>query len=532
MKVASFAVFVPPLLAGLASALTGLWLMGAAAWLIAKASFSPPLYTLTMGITCVRACGLSRAVFRYLERYLGHRLAFAAYGKWQLKLYRQAEALLPLREGAAAQGIWLQKLVTGCAILRDSYVRTWLPLIVNSLLTLLACLSLGYVSCQAGLFLLSVFVLQLAVWPLLPKAVPGPAEAAYRSELLELCAGRRELHLAGNKSPILCKLQKAASAMEVSLGSREKGLDRLSAVSAVLRDAGLVILLFLLIQMTGREILSPVELGVWLLMLLALNNEYEAILPALQQAKLAQAVLPELSNQSSASAESGMPAKQSNCPPPEGRGSAPDAKMTDLLTVKDLCFSYPGRAPLFRELSFRIGKGQHTAIIGESGCGKTTLAYLLAGLYQPTGGSILDKEGSRRDKAELAANLQGCYVFSDSIRDNFLRLYPSIDEKEITACLHCTQLQDILAGVGLDAPLGPDACRLSGGERNRLLTALALPSKAPLLLLDEPTASLDKKKASALLDALEERVIRTGQTLLIITHEIIPADFLRQVIRL
>lgn len=514
---------LPPLLAGLAAALTGLGLMGAAAWLIIKASFAPPLYTLTLGITFVRACGLSRAVFRYLERYLGHRLAFNAYGQWQLNLYHQAEALLPLKEGLTAQGAWLQKLVTGCADLRDSYVRTWLPLAVNTLLTLLACLALGQISYPAGLVLLSIFVLHLAAWLLLPKADLTPAETIYRNELLELCTGRQELNLSGNHAPILNRLQKTASAVENSLSQKENRLDMLSVASAVLRDAGLVFVLLLLLQITGQGVISHLELGVWLLILLTLNNEYTAILPALQQARLAKAALAELNTQT---------ACPYFCPPHEGRVNPCGDGVANLLTVKNLCFSYPGQAPLFRNLSFSITTGQHTAIIGESGCGKTTLAYLLAGLYHPISGDILYKGSPHPDTVNPAGNLQGCYVFSDSIRANFLRLYPSIEENEIKASLHYAQLQYVLAEIGLDTPLGPDACQLSGGERNRLLTALALPSKAPLLLLDEPTASLDKEKASALLAALEKRTSQTGQTLLIITHEIILPSFFRQVIKL
>ena len=85
---------------------------------------------------------------------------------------------------------------------------------------------------------------------------------------------------------------------------------------------------------------------------------------------------------------------------------------------------------------------------------------------------------------------------------------------------------------GLDEPLGEDAAKLSGGERLRLLTALALASPAPLLLLDEPTASLDKKTASAVLDALLDRASKHGQTLLVITHDLPQLDRFAQVINI
>ena len=102
------------------------------------------------------------------------------------------------------------------------------------------------------------------------------------------------------------------------------------------------------------------------------------------------------------------------------------------------------------------------------------------------------------------------------------------------SCLECAQLGNLAASLphGLDTPLGYDGSRLSGGERNRLLTALALASPAPLLILDEPTAGLDKKTASRLLDGLFERARKRHQTLLVITHDSNIPDRFSQIISL
>ena len=102
------------------------------------------------------------------------------------------------------------------------------------------------------------------------------------------------------------------------------------------------------------------------------------------------------------------------------------------------------------------------------------------------------------------------------------------------SCLECAQLGSLAASLpqGLDTPLGYDGSRLSGGERNRLLTALALASPYPLLILDEPTAGLDKKTASRLLNGLFERAHEQHQTLLVITHDSSILDRFSQVIQL
>jgi ABC-type lipoprotein export system ATPase subunit len=177
--------------------------------------------------------------------------------------------------------------------------------------------------------------------------------------------------------------------------------------------------------------------------------------------------------------------------------------------------------------SLTIAPGQHTALLGESGRGKTTLAYLLTGLYPP-------EEGTIECSCHVAGNLQGCFVFSGSIRENFLHLHPDLSEEDMQSCLECAQLGSLAASLpqGLDTPLGYDGSRLSGGERNRLLTALALASPAPLLILDEPTAGLDKKTASHLLYALFEKAQEQHKTLLVITHDSNIPDRFTQIISL
>jgi ABC-type transport system involved in cytochrome bd biosynthesis fused ATPase/permease subunit len=201
--------------------------------------------------------------------------------------------------------------------------------------------------------------------------------------------------------------------------------------------------------------------------------------------------------------------------------------MDPLLKADRLSFGYQPGTPLFENFSLTIEPGQHTALWGESGRGKTTLAYLLTGLYQPEKGTI-------ECACPAIGNLQGCFVFSGSIRENFLRLHPELGEEDMWSCLECAQLGRLTASLpqGLDTPLGYDGCRLSGGERNRLLTALALASPSPLLILDEPTAGLDNKTASRLLYALFAKAQEQHKTLLVITHDSSILDRFSQVIEL
>ena len=129
--------FLPVLLVSLMALFTGLALLGASAWLVASAALMPPLYTLALGITTVRACGIGRAVFRYGERYLSHRMAFRILTEIRTSFYDRAAKVLPLRSGPARQGEFLHDLLTGADELRDFYVRALLPIAAIGTITAL-----------------------------------------------------------------------------------------------------------------------------------------------------------------------------------------------------------------------------------------------------------------------------------------------------------------------------------------------------------------------------------------------------------
>ena len=113
LSIAAPAAALPALLAGFLAAAAGISLIASAAWIIASAALAPPLSALALAITCVRACGIGRAVFRYLERLLSHRLAFGCYETLQQATYRRSAAVIPMREGNVREGEFLHDLAAG-----------------------------------------------------------------------------------------------------------------------------------------------------------------------------------------------------------------------------------------------------------------------------------------------------------------------------------------------------------------------------------------------------------------------------------
>lgn len=523
LHLTSLGEFLPVLLVSLLALFTGLALLGASAWLVASAALMPPLYTLALGITTVRACGIGRAVFRYGERYLSHRMAFRILTEIRLALYNRAAAILPLRSGPAHQGEFLHDLLAGADELRDFYVRALLPIVSTGLITVLAAWLLARILGSSALLLPLLYLLRLAF-----ACLHRPAEeqerrrrdATYRSALLDASAGADELICAG-AAPAAARLTQPSRALLQHDLQLARSDTRRDTAANLLDTTILLILLSRLIVCVTQGILSGIDLCVWFLILQTLLVEFRTLPEAVRQGRrsLAAAVfLPD----------NGRPAPRKETNSSKDRpGIARTVPGPPLLTVQKLSFSYRTGQHLLDGISFAIQPGQHTAVIGASGSGKTTLAALLLGVWPPDTGELLwqgKPYGQLTSVAihqVIAALPQGSILFAGSIRENFQRYRPNLEEDGIHIALEAAQLAAVVRQLpqGIDTPLGEDASALSGGQRNRLLTALAIAGKEPLVLLDEPTCGLDQETAAALMTSLFARVQETGQTLLVITHE-------------
>ena len=211
---------------------------------------------------------------------------------------------------------------------------------------------------------------------------------------------------------------------------------------------------------------------------------------------------------------------------------------TFCLQVENVSFSSLPSVPVLKHLDLSLAKGTHAALLGESGAGKTTLLYLLLGLWEPDEGRILlyGKDAREFGREELSASVLAAtatnHIFNLSIRENFRLLHPDISDEKIWECLSVCQLRELAESLPdhLDTGLGEDARKLSGGEKKRLQLALALAGETSLLLLDEPTANLDRQTARNLMDALLHH--REGRTLLVITHDLPLAERMGRVWRL
>ena len=193
------------------------------------------------------------------------------------------------------------------------------------------------------------------------------------------------------------------------------------------------------------------------------------------------------------------------------------------MRLTDLGFVFPDEQPVFQGFSLAVRPGEHVALVGGSGTGKTVLMSLLAGLLVPTSGRIEidgqtlapDTVGALRER--MAWMGQRAHVFAAPVRDNIALGRPSVDDERVRQAITQARL-DTVAQAHPGISLGEGGTGLSGGEAARLaLARLMAAPEADLLLADEPTAHLDSETADQVAESLV--TLARGRTLIVATHD-------------
>ncbi len=195
------------------------------------------------------------------------------------------------------------------------------------------------------------------------------------------------------------------------------------------------------------------------------------------------------------------------------------------IEFREVKFSYPGQETLALEsLSFKIAPGERVGLIGRIGSGKSTVARMMMGLYEPLEGSILmDGTDIRQiDPADLRRNIgyvsQDNYLFFGSVRENISFGAPHLDDETILRAANVAGVTDFVRTHphGFDLQVGERGMGLSGGQRQSVVIARALLLDPPIILLDEPTSQMDNSTESLFKSRLDQAL--AGKTLLLVTH--------------
>ncbi|MBX3305115.1 MAG: ABC transporter ATP-binding protein [Nitrospira sp.] len=200
------------------------------------------------------------------------------------------------------------------------------------------------------------------------------------------------------------------------------------------------------------------------------------------------------------------------------------------IRLEHISFSYLEGCPVLRDLTLQIAPGQRVAFVGPSGAGKSTLVSLLLRLYQPSQGTILLDDRNLADyereslRHSIGVVLQDTLLFQASIADNIAYGVEQATREQIVKAAQEANAHEFIAELpdGYDTIVGERGGTLSGGQRQRICLARALVKQPSILMLDEPTASLDHRSATYVRETITR--IQADRTTIVITHHLVGMD--------
>jgi len=514
------AMFVAALL-GCLTIGSNMGLLATSAYLISSAALHPGMNELSTAIVGVRFFGISRAVFRYLERYISHDATFRLLGTVRVWFYTKLERLAPARLMEWQSGELFSAIVGDVETLKEFYLRVLAPPFIALVVLGVSCLFLAQYNMNFVYVLVGAFVMAGLVLPACLRAIQKntahelvASRGELRAQLVDSMTGIVELaafHQTGRQAQRIVGIHQRL----LSLQSRVAKVAGLTdAVSLLMVNSTVWVMLWLAIPLVHNGSLEGVYLAV---VVLTVQSSFEAVLPL----PFAVHYLAE----SLAAAGRLFVIVDTKPAVLEAEG------MMDIscigIEVENLSFRYrPKGALVLDNISFAVGTGQRLAIVGPSGAGKSTLLHLFLRFWDYEFGSI--RLGGYEVKRYNAGKLrtlfgvvsQQTHLFNASIRDNILLARPDASEGELNLAIKQAEIGEFIENLpqGYDTMVGQNGYALSGGQRQRIAIARALLKNAPILILDEPTVGLDALTEQLVMATIEK--LMAGRTTILITHRL------------
>ena len=543
----------------------GIGLLATSAYLISAAALHPSIAELQVAIVGVRFFGISRGVFRYLERLTSHSTTFRLLGRVRVWFYRAIEPLAPARLIGRRSGDLLARAIADIETLENFYVRVLAPPLVAVIVIVGMSFFMRAFDPRLATVLLAFLLLiglGLTLLTLGLGRAPGrtlvESRARLRADLVDGIQGLPDLLAYAGVEAHLQRVQAA----EADLHRAQRKMAHISglqsALNSLLTNLGVWLVLVLAIMLVSAGKIDGVYLAV---IALAAMASFEAVQGLPQASQSLESIL-----QAARRLFEIADAAPAVVDPP-----APLSLPHDLaISVRGLCFAYPASlsegleggqaAKTHREdaknakvksnlralrgfavqtlngVSFDLPTGKHLAILGPSGAGKSTLVNLLLRFWDYDEGEIIlgsqdirqyGQETVRRCFSVLS---QSTYLFNASLRENLLLACPSASDEEITRAVEQAQLRAFVASLpqGLLTLVGERGLQLSGGERQRLAIARSLLKDAPIFIFDEPTANLDTVTERQIIETLHG--LMKGRTVLWITHRMVGMERMDEIL--
>ncbi len=473
------------------------------AWLISEAALRPPLLTLEVAIVSVRAFGISRGSFRWVERVVSHDSALHETVERRTQLWVALAKAGPRGAWGLRTGDAITRVMQDAELLQDRITRVIVPAAAAIVTAIGAMLLQLHLQSLAALCFFAAFIVAGIIVPALAHRIEFAAarraldeRALMNSRLSAFVQHRDEMRVLGIIDASLLEVA-AADARRVTIETRAALLSGLTQWAAMLASGLAVVggLLAAIPAVLNGSLQGP-HLAVVALLPWSASEVITALAlaaTALVRVRSAQARL------------EGIEQMEAPIPAVERHGNAG-------LFLRNLTVRWRD-SDVVHAICLDVPRGQRVALVGRSGAGKSSVISAVLGLVEYQGSVIVggEEDGSRRASL-ITAVPQAPHIFHTTTREN-LRLAAGPVEDE--------QLRRVLDRVGLahlDLDRDLAVMPLSGGEAQRLGLARALLLEAPVIVLDEPTEHLDEETAAGVMATIHDEI--WGRALLMTTHRL------------
>lgn len=509
------------------------FLLSLSGWFLASTAVAgvAGLYTFNYMLPAagVRAAAIVRTASRYAERLVDHNTTFKILAYLRTLAFSK---ILPLSANQLAQyqkADLLNRFIVDIDALDHLYLKLFSPIVTALIIIVMLFVGLSYINLPIALIISIVLTITLLAIPVIfyhagkqLGETLAKQQSEYRALLINYLQGQAELTLFNAQDRYRVKLDQLESDW-LYHQQKQSTLVALSSALVVLIAGFLTLLvlwlithytlsplvaLFVFVCLASSEILAPIPTAfIFLGQVLASAKRTTALFNQTPDIKFTE-----------------------------------QGKVMDLTTAKlqfnDISFSYPNQPfAVLNHFSLTIEAGKHIGLIGKTGCGKSTLLNLVTRTWEPTSGNIFinDTPINQLDEPTLrkviAVVPQVITIFSDTLRKNLLIGDPKASDQQLIDVLQQVELSKLLSTEhGLDLPLGQGGRSLSGGEIRRIGIARALLHNSPLVLMDEPTESLDQQTEQQIIQLIKQTC--QNKTLLMVTHRLTDNPLFDQVIKL
>ncbi|WP_457566241.1 thiol reductant ABC exporter subunit CydC [Caldithrix abyssi] len=509
---------------GLLTIASSIGLMMTSAFVISMAALHPSIAEIQVAIVGVRFFGISRGIFRYLERLISHNTTFRLLSHFRVRFYAALEPLVPARVAHLKSGDLLQRIVADIQNLENFFVRVIAPPSVSVLTALLMTLILWAYHINFALAFITFYALAGTIIPYLSVQLSrgmGKQITVLKNQLnvalLDHLNGLPELLInrqIENQEEKIKVLNKKLSRLQrnmLIIDALHQGFVTLLMFGAV------VMVLIVGIPMVENNMLNGVYLAVLVLGVMA---AFEGVLP-----------LPQMAQYLEENNEAGKRLFEIIDRPPQVVDPQQPIPFPNgqpvRFSINNLTFAYNNtQQPALKNLRLEIPYSSKVAIVGPSGSGKSTLARLLIRLYDYQSGQILlnERELKNYRQTDIRENIgyasQSFHLFTGSVADNLHLVNPEASERQMLNVLRLVNLSDLshTPQETLNYWIGEHGNRLSGGQAQRLALAQVLLKNSPVLIFDEVTSSLDAETERLILKNIFDHF--KEQTIINITHRL------------